>query len=107
MIDRAIELHGDEAVSAHVSSKSNGKCNLIDIQFEGLMEGYPPDTRALLGKSARTDGKKARKGGWFKSLGYMEDLTCDIIVPCAESWDRDFKRRVTDLLKWIVRARRD
>lgn len=107
LIDRAIELHGEEAIDANITSKSDGKIKLLDVRYERLMEGYSSATRTLLGRAARVDGKKARKGGWFKSLGYMEDVACDIVLPCKENWDASFKQRIAELLNWIRRARRD
>ncbi|MFT4095756.1 MAG: AAA family ATPase [Rhodoblastus sp.] len=104
LINRAIELHGDDAVGAHITSKSAGKVTLTEVQSERADGAYSAQTRALLGQSARTDGKKARKGGWFKTVGYMEDAAFDIVLPCSRGWDREFKQTIVALLKWVKSA---
>ena len=101
LIDRAIELHGEEAVDANITSKSAGKIKLAHVQAERAGGAYSAATRSLLGKSARTDGKKARKGGWFKSIGYMEDVTYDIVLPSLASWEKNFKMPVVALARWM------
>ncbi|MER9485066.1 AAA family ATPase [Mesorhizobium sp. M0563] len=104
LINRAIELHGKGTIDANITSKSGGKVSLAQIEAERAAGAYSTATRTLLGQSAGTDGKKARKGGWFKSLGYMEELTSDIVLPCHHNWNDQFGRTVKALWEWVKRG---
>ena len=104
LIERAIDLHGESVVDANITSKSAGLHTLADIQAERARGAYSEGTRRALGEAARTDGKKAGKTGWFKTIAYIEDVAFDIVLPCGKRCSADFKRRVVDLMKWIVSA---
>jgi hypothetical protein len=104
LIERAIDLHGDDAVDANVKSKSAGLFSLANIRAERARGGYSEQTRKALSEAARRDGGKAGKTGWFKTIAYMEDVTFDIVLPCGKRCTTDFKRRVVDLLKWTTSA---
>jgi len=102
LLDRAIELHGEEAIDAHITSKSGGKLKLTSVRAERASGAYTAPTRALLGKAAQVKSTSAKgKRGWFKSLGYMEDAARDIIVPCGKQWETSFKTPVKALISWI------
>lgn len=105
MLDRAIELHGEEAIDANIVTKSSGTTRLSDVCSEGSRGSYSTATKQLLGQASRVDGKKARKGGWFKSVGYMEEIAFDIVAPCLELWDAEFRGTVKTLWKWIASGR--
>ncbi len=96
LINRAIELHEEGMIDANITSKSGGRVKLTHVQAEKAAGAYKAETRTLLGQSAR---KKA--GGWFKSVGYMEDVTFDIVLPCHSKWGAGFGDTIKALWKWI------
>ncbi|MBN8940640.1 MAG: AAA family ATPase [Rhizobiales bacterium] len=102
LLTQAIELHGEEVIDAHITSKSNGKVSLSDVRAERALGGYTPATRELLGRAAQVKSKNDKgKRGWFKSLGYMEEVAREIVAPCSRGWAPDFKNTIVDLLTWI------
>jgi ABC-type cobalamin/Fe3+-siderophores transport system ATPase subunit len=76
LIDRAIELHGDELINEHIKSASQNSKKLDAIRAEALDGGITPESRRILGKAAR-----AKKAGWFKSVTWMEEVGRDIVGP--------------------------
>ncbi len=96
LINRAIELHDEGVVDANITSKSNGRVKLAQMRAEKATGAYSAETRTLLGQSARM-----KTGGWFKSVGYMEDVTFDIVLPCHSGWSADFDGTIKALWRWI------
>lgn len=96
LINRAIELHDEGMVDANITSKSGGRVKLTQVQAEKAAGAYLAETRTLLGQSARK-----KDGGWFKSVGYMEDVTFDIVLPCHSRWGAGFGDTVKALWKWV------
>lgn len=97
LINRAIELHDEGMVDANITSKSGGRVKLAQVQAEKTAGAYSSDTRTLLGQSAR----KKNAMGWFKAVGYMEDVTFDIVLPCHSRWEAGLKSTINALWKWI------
>ena len=104
LIERAIDLHGDDAVDANIKSKSAGRLSLADIRAERARGGYSQETRKALGEASRQNGGRAGKTGWFKTIAFMEDVAFEVVLPCSKRCTTEFKRRVIDLLKWIKSA---
>ena len=101
LIDRAVELHGEELVDAHIKSASQDKKNLTIIQTETLIDGIKTDSRLILGKASRT---RTRKAGWFKSVTWMEDVARDIVGPDLAKADAGFKALIDDIFAWASNA---
>ena len=81
LIDRAVELHGEELINEHIRSASEGETDLATVRNEiGA-------ARALLGKAART-----RKAGWFKSVTWMEEAAREIVGPDLQTPTQHSKR---------------
>ena len=99
LLDRAIELHGENLIDEHIKSASQGAKDLEAVRSEALKIGYSPETRAVLGKAART-----RKAGWFKSVTWMEDVARDIVGPDLGNADAGFRSLVDDIFVWANNA---
>lgn len=96
LIDRAVELHGEELINEHIKSVSHNAKDLKAIQTEALIDGITADSREVLGKAART-----RKAGWFKSVTWMEDVARDIVGPDLANADAGFQEVVRNIFVWV------
>jgi putative ATP-dependent endonuclease of the OLD family len=97
LVDRAVELHGEELVDEHIKSASDGNTDLEKIRTDGLADGYSKETRIILGKAARF-----RKAGWFKSVTWMEDVARDIVGPDLPDSDKKFRALVDEIFAWVA-----
>lgn len=95
LLDRAVELHGENLVNDHIKSASQNAKDLNGIQLEALIDGITPDSRAILGKAARS-----KKAGWFKSVTWMEDASRDVVGPDLVHADADFRALIDSILAW-------
>lgn len=95
LIDRAIELHGEELIREHIRSSSEGAKDLDGIRFELLDEGVSQESRQVLGKAA-----KGKKAAWFKTVTRMEDIARDLVGPALANADPAFVDRVNELFAW-------
>lgn len=95
LLARAVELHGEDLVDAHIKSATSGAKELSDIQVEQLLDGLSAESRAILGKASRT-----KKAGWFKTVTWMEDVARDIVGPDLEAAAPDFQARIADIFDW-------
>jgi len=100
LIDRAVELHGEELVNEHIKSASQNAKDLNAVQTESLINGITPASRQILGKAART-----KKAGWFKSVTWMEDVARDIVGPDLANVDAGFRALVDAIFAWAENAR--
>ena len=101
LIDRAIELHGEDLINEHIKSASQNAKDLATIQAEALIDSISLENRMLLGKAART-----RKAGWFKSVTWMEDVARDIVGPDLGNADGDFRKLIDEIFTWANNAGR-
>lgn len=99
LLDRAVELHGEELVNDHIKSASQNAKDLNGIRIEALIEGITPDSRAVLGKASR-----AKKAGWFKSVTWMEDVARDIVGPDLANADAGFRALIDSIFGWASDA---
>ena len=95
LLDRAIELHGEELVDNHIRSKSNNVIDLAQIRVEGLIDGFSDGMRAILGQAAQV-----RKAGWFKSVTWMENVAREIVGPDLQNADEEFVSVITTIFEW-------
>lgn len=95
LLERAIQLHGEELIDDHIKSASQNAKDLNAIRAEALIAGIMADSRAVLGKAART-----KKAGWFKSVTWMEDAARDIVGPDLAGADRGFRDLVERVFAW-------
>lgn len=99
LLDRAVELHGEDLINDHIKSASQNAKDLNGIRTEALIDGITLESRALLGKAART-----KKAGWFKSVTWMEDVARDIVGPDLANADAGFRERVGSIFAWAGNA---
>lgn len=99
LLARAVELHGEDLVDAHIKSATDGAKALTDIQIEPLLDSLSAESRAILGKAART-----KRAGWFKTVTWMEDVARDIVGPDLEAATPDFQARIADIFDWAGNA---
>lgn len=95
LLDRAIELHGSALIDEHIKSASQNKLDLERARAESLLDGLTVESRTIIGKASRT-----KKGGWFKSVTWMEDVARDIVGPELANADLAFRNIVDSLFAW-------
>jgi uncharacterized cupin superfamily protein len=100
LLDRAVELHGEELVNDHIKSVTKNAKNLEDMRFEALLDGFSTENRAALGAAART-----KKAGWFKSVTWMEDVSRDIVGPDLAHAEAGFRTLVERIFMWSANAK--
>lgn len=96
LLERAIELHGEALVEAHLRSASGNAIGIADCRAD-----CSPANRALLGKASRS-----KNLGWFKTVGWMTDVGHDIVGPHFKGADKAFKEQVNGLFVWMRDAGR-
>jgi putative ATP-dependent endonuclease of OLD family len=99
LVDRAIELHGDELVDAHIKSASQNAKDLLAIRAELGAGAISVESRAILARAAKT-----RKSGWFKSVTWMEDAARDIIGPDLANAEAGFRALIDEIFAWASDA---
>jgi putative ATP-dependent endonuclease of the OLD family len=99
LLNLAIDLKERELVDAHLKTASGNAKNLVDIELERLLDGYPVATRTLLGKASR---KKEAKRSWFKSVSAMQAAALEIIGPDLPNADPRFQATIADIFVWIA-----
>ena len=95
LINYAVELHGEDLVNEHIKSASGNAKDLDGIRAESQLNGISDESRAVLGKAART-----RKAGWFKSVTWMEEVARDIVGPDLADADAGFTALVDEIFAW-------
>ena len=101
MLKFAVELHGEAMVDDQIKSATNGAMSLLDVRAEYLINGLSDETRAILGKAART-----KKASWFKSVSRMEEVAREIVGPdiVEKRADRDLCVILAELFEWANRG---
>ena len=99
LLDRAVDLHGEELINEHIKSASQNARDLNGIRTDALVDGITPESRVVLGKAAR-----AKKAGWFKSVTWMEDVARDIVGPDLVNADAGFRELVGRVFAWAGNA---
>jgi putative ATP-dependent endonuclease of OLD family len=100
LIDYATELHGKDLIDEHIKSASEHKQDLDDIQCDALFGLLSPESRAILGKAART-----RKAGWFKSVTWMQEAASRVVGPDLANADAGFRAIVEIIFDWTGGSR--
>ncbi len=96
LIAQAIEFREESLVDDHIKSASNNAKDLNAIQEESLIGGISLESRAILGKAARS-GK-----GWFKNVGAMQAVARDVIGPDLPHADEEFRAIIYQLFDWAA-----
>lgn len=97
MLDYAIELYGEELINDQIKSATQGTKTLASMQFEPFHEGFTGETRAILGKTARS-----KQASWFKSVSKMEHVAREIVGPELSATKEGFRAIITGLFAWVA-----
>ncbi|MDV2702578.1 AAA family ATPase [Pseudomonas aeruginosa] len=96
LLQRAVELVGEDLVAAHIQSHSQGTITLAGIRAQRLAGiPYIAEVRQALGLTSRH-----RKNGWFKSVTKFEDVARDIVGPHLPAVEAGFAALVNQLYGW-------
>lgn len=93
LLERAALLHGEERIAANITSESSGQLNIAACRANTT-----PQTRWVLAIASR-------RGGWFKSVGWMEEVARDIVGPSFPVVDPGFWEIVQRIHSWVYNAR--
>lgn len=100
MVDRAVEIHGEDLINEHIKSASKNGKDLKTIRAELEKTELTVESRQILGKAAKT-----KRQGWFKTVARMEDVARDIVGPDIKKADAGFRALVSRLFTWTSDAR--
>lgn len=90
LLERAVELHGEDLIGEHIVAASSNAVTLA------LCRGpVTPLTRQVLGTAA-----KWKKNAWFKTVSWMEDVARDIIGPDYHTANPAFRTVVGNIFQW-------
>jgi len=99
LLQRAIDLHGEDLIDSHIKSTSDNKYQLQTVKGQSLIAGFDAAVRIMLGKASRR-----KKAGWFKSVTWMEGVAKDIVGPDLPNADEEFKQLIDSIFTWIQHA---
>lgn len=90
LLERAIEIHGEELITEHISAASQGLVTLASCRGP-----VSPATRQTLAIAS-----KWKKNAWFKTVSYMEEAARDIIAPEMPNATPAFKEVIGAIYQW-------
>lgn len=90
LLERAIEIHGDELIAEHISAASQGLVTLLTCRGP-----VSPATRQILAVAS-----KWKKNAWFKTVTWMEEAARDIIAPDMANATAAFQGVVGNIYQW-------
>ncbi|WP_288483539.1 AAA family ATPase [uncultured Novosphingobium sp.] len=90
LLERAIEIHGDELIAEHISAASQGLVTLATCRGP-----VSPATRQILAVAS-----KWKKNAWFKTVTWMEEAARDIIAPDMANATAAFQGVVGNIYQW-------
>ena len=95
LLHRAIDLHGEDLINAHIQATTKDSKKLDEIQTELLIGASLEENRGILGKASRS-----KKNSWFKTVTWMEGVARDIVGPDLVNADPEFMARVEAIFTW-------
>jgi hypothetical protein len=90
LLERAIEIHGEELIAEHISAASQGLVTLATCRGP-----VSPATRQILAVAS-----KWKKNAWFKTVTWMEEASRDIIAPDMPNATAAFQGVVGNIYQW-------
>jgi hypothetical protein len=90
LLERAIEIHGEELIAEHISAASQGLVTLTTCRGP-----VNPATRQILAVAS-----KWKKNAWFKTVTWMEEAARDIIAPDMANATPAFQGVVGNIYQW-------
>jgi hypothetical protein len=94
LLERAVEIHGEELIAAHIDTTSFGIMSLADCR--GPMTDLIRTTLA--------DAAKYKKNSWFKTVSSMEEAARDIIGPDLPNARPEFRAAIEAVFNWCADA---
>lgn len=91
LLERAVDIHGEELIESHIKSVSKGDLSLADC----LSRTMTSSTRQLLAEAA-----KSKKNSWFKTVSWMEEAARDIIGPDLPHSAAEFRGTIDAVFAW-------
>lgn len=102
LLERALEDRSENEIDSQLRSHSNNAVTLERVREELKDGALSHETRSALGCAA--GGNKEGKKAWFKSVGAMEEIGRDVVIPHLDGSDKEFKAVVVALRKWCISA---
>ena len=90
LLERAVELHGEDLIDEHIRAASQNALALTACRGP-----VTPWSRQTLATAA-----KGKKNAWFKTVSWMEDAARDIIGPDFQNMSTDFRGNIAALFDW-------
>ena len=99
LLDKAVDLWGEDFINERLKTASENKLTLAAVQLDIDLETLTEEQRKSLGKAARSN-----KASWFKSVTLMEEIGRDIVGPHAKDADKPFLAILNQILGWARNA---
>lgn len=90
LLERAISIHGEELIAAHIDSTSLGLLTLANCREEV----------SAFTRQALADAAKSKKNSWFKTVTWMEEAARDIIGPDLPNAKSEFREAIEAVFAW-------
>lgn len=90
LLERAIDIHGEELIAEHISAASQGLLTLFTCR--GPVSPAMRETLAV--------ASKWKKNAWFKTVTWMEEAARDIIAPDMANATTAFQGVVGNIYQW-------
>lgn len=91
LLDKAVEIRGQDVVDSHIKSASNNKLDLAACR-----KGLTADNRVVLAAAAAN-----KTSPWFKTVSRMEDVARDIVASDTGA-DATFRSTIDSMFKWTA-----
>jgi len=95
LVERAVQLCGEDLINDHIKSATQNGMDLPAIRAEIAAGLVTLESRGALGKAARG------KGAWFKTVTKMEDVARDIVGPDLPEADAGFRQLIEAIFAWV------
>lgn len=94
LLERAVEIHGEELIAAHINAASFGSMSLAECR------GRVSDVIRM----TVADAAKSKKNSWFKTVSWMEEAARDIIGPDLPNARPNFRAAIEGVFAWCADA---
>lgn len=102
LLERTLEDRSEGEINDQIKGHSSNAVTLDRVRSELAKGDLSMEARLAIGKAAggNKDGKKA----WFKTVGDMEDVARDFVMPSFTRSDKEFKSALVSLRRWCLDA---
>lgn len=100
LLEKALEDRSEREAEDQIKSYSMGAVTLQRIRDELAKGTLSMEARLALGNAA--GGNKEGKKAWFKTVGQMEVVAHEYVMPSLAGTDKEFRLTLIPLLKWCV-----